>query len=230
MESQSTFSNPFDSSVVVGGENLESSSLENISRESEKNQSEDSSIPNFPSFYPLFYHNIGFEIPPKRMFVVKLNFFTAISISLSLAFSFIGALFSFLFNFCQGLTCFHPGKEIFLSIINCIVYTSLLFYNQYYPFYISMRDETSNNSLIIVQLFTIFIILVNFIGIPGTGSIGVIYLYASFESGTIVNQFFAFVLSFWHFANFLLEIVLFFLMRPLFKTSRQTSQRVHLNA
>ena len=229
MESKTNFSNPFDSSVVVGGEGLESSSLENISRESDKNQNDNNSIPNFPPFYPLFYHNIGFDIPPKRMFITKLNFFTALSITFSFLFSFVGALFSFLFDSCQGLTCFHPGKEIFLSLTNCIIFISLLFYNQYYPFYISMRDETSNNSLIIVQLFTIFILLLNFIGIPGTGSIGVIYLYASFESGTVVNQFFGFVSSFWHFANLLLEIAIFFLMRPIFKTSRNSSQRVHLN-
>ena len=230
MESKSTFSNPFDSSVVVSGESLDSNSLENISREADANQRENSSVPNFPPFYPLIYHNIRFEIPPKRLFIVRLNFFTAISIIISLAFSFIGSLFSFLFDSCNELTCFHVGKEIFLSFVNCIVWTAILFYNQYYPFYTSMRDETSNNSLIIVQLFTIFILLVFLIGIPGTGFIGVVYLYASFESGTVVNRFFGFVLSFWHFINLLLEIVIFFLMRPHLKTSRNSSQRVHLNA
>lgn len=229
MEPKSTFSNPFDSAINVSGEGLEPSSLENLSRESEKSQNENESNPNFPSFYPLFYHNISFEIPPKRMFTVKLNFFTAISITLSLLFSFVGSLFSFLITTCKELTCFNVGKEIFLSFVNCVLGTTLLFYNQYYPFYVSMRNETSNNALIIVQVVVIFVLLINFIGIPGTGSIGIVYLYASFESGTVVNQFFGFVATLWHLVNLLLEIAVFFLMRPLFKTSRNASQRVHLN-
>ena len=136
MEPKSTFSNPFDSVVSANGESLEPSSLENVSREIEKNSNENDYIPNFPSFYPLFYHNISFEIPPKRMFVVKLNFFTAVSITFSLLFTFVGSLFSFLMATCKELNCFNVGKEIFLSFVNCIVGTALLFYNKYYPFYI----------------------------------------------------------------------------------------------
>lgn len=92
-----------------------------------------------------------------------------------------------------------------------------------------MRNETYNTCLIFVQIFTIFILLIDLLGIPGTGTIGIIYLYATFDLGTPVNEFFATVVSIWHFSNFILEIVIYVMMRPLFQTKRAGSERIHLN-
>ena len=97
MDNQPTFVNPFDS-VIDAEDKFENEDLENVNRETTENFSISTGVPNCPPFFPIIYHDISIEIPPKRILLARIAFFTAISISLSLLFSITGSFFSFFMN------------------------------------------------------------------------------------------------------------------------------------
>ncbi|OHS98007.1 hypothetical protein TRFO_35689 [Tritrichomonas foetus] len=215
--------NPFDSSKSGNISNHEPQLLEGLVRELRENSDNSAMPPNFPSFYPVTYHNINLEIPQKRSFIVRLNYLFAQSICLSLLFSVFAALFSFgidsCVNSCTSFAGFHFGKEIFLSMVNLVFGVALVFHVQYFPFYAAVRDETPTRSAIPVQVATIAALCVLLAGVPGTGAVGIGYAYIAFKYGKWMNKFFSFVISAWHLLNIVGEAVVFLMMRPIFRTT-----------
>ena len=224
LQEKPSLPNPFDTHLGGSGSN-EPQILDGLVRELSTNNSNDSNDPNFPSFYPIVYHNINLEIPQKRSFIVRLNFTFARSICLCLFFSVIASFFSFQMKGCCSIEGFHAGKEIFLSIVTLFFGSALIFYVQYFPFYWAIRDERTNKSAVPVQICTMILIAILLLGIPGTGTVGFIYTYIAFHSDHIIPKFFSLVISIWQLLNMIGEIVIYILMRPIFRETNLLADR-----
>jgi hypothetical protein len=53
------------------------------------------------------------------------------------------------------------------------------------------------------------------IGIPGTGLIGIGYTIVAYRYGQVLNKIGATILTFWQFANVILQVIVLFLLLPL---------------
>ncbi|KAK8870455.1 hypothetical protein M9Y10_008337 [Tritrichomonas musculus] len=167
--------------------------------------------PNFPSIFPVVYHNIGLEIPQKYSFICRLCLYEARSFFFVLLFSFIAGCFSGSIDSYLIV----KWREVVLSLFILIICPIALLYGQYYPLYCAIREERPNSSLVPFQFFTIFVFFFILIGIPGTGLIGIGYLIVCFRQGKLVNQIFSTLITIWHFLNFVIQFILLFLISPI---------------
>jgi hypothetical protein len=167
--------------------------------------------PNFPSLCPVVYHNITQEIPARHSFTVRLSFFAARSVSVSL---FVNFMCSMLSGSMKSSTI-EWWREVVLSAFAVLVCPVALFHVQYFPLYFSVRDEQPNGSLIPLQFFVIFSLFFFFVGVPGSGVIGAGYSIVAFRYGTFWNQFCSVVITLWHIVNVILEILVLLMMNAL---------------
>ena len=168
--------------------------------------------PNFPFFFPLIYHNINLEIKEKYSSIVRICYYSDLSIFWNLFFSFITTLFSFQIN--QNYISII--QEIILSLFFLIILPSLIFYIQYYPVYCSFKDELPFKGLFIIQIYIIFIYLFILIGFCGTGIIGILSTIRSLKYGKFINQFLSIIITIWHIFNLMTQFILIFLLKPVF--------------
>lgn len=209
--------NPFDLNTKGHSTSSEPQILDGIIHELNHEARDNLQTPNFPYFYPLVYHNINLEISQKRSFLARTAYFFTRSTSLSLLLQFISSFFSYQIDVEGSLSGFHVIKEIFLSLFILFIGTSLIYYVQYYSFYCSIRDETPNSTALPMQVYTIITLSVLVLGIPGTGTIGLIYTYLAFQKGKWLIQFLSVVVTIWQSLNLIGEIIVYFLIRPVFK-------------
>ena len=167
--------------------------------------------PNFPPFLPMVYHSIGLEIPHKYSFIIRMCYYCALSFSYVLIFSFFAQLFS---NQIDNLLIIR-WRELILSFFILLVCPASLFYGQYFPLYHAIRDEKPNISLIPFQFFTILFFFFIFLGIPGSGSIGIWYFVICHQSGSIFTEILSFIITVWHFFNLVAEVIILFMIAPL---------------
>jgi hypothetical protein len=165
--------------------------------------------PNFPFFFPLIYHNIDAEIPSVQVKTVKLMFYGATSFAFNLFFCFLTSFFSANLQSEPALTSFHFSKEFVMSLFFFLVFSPLIFYVQYFPFYDSARGNSVSKSARIIQLFVMGIICVFLLGIPGTGMVGILYAVAAFRSDSSISRFLASIATVWHGVNAGVEFVVF---------------------
>ena len=208
--------NPFDHvEEITATDDIRLTDMEKIKREIINENEETSNEPNFPFFYPIVYHNISNDIPPFYSKIVSMAYLVSISFTFSLIVQFLGTFFS------KNIKNTSYGSSIVASLVQIIILPILLFYLQYFPFYKSIKYQKRSSSTLKVQLFVIFIFLLEFIGIPSTGSIGIVYLFSRNEKTSIICSFFGYTLTFWHLVDLLCEIILFFRMKPLFVAIQQ---------
>ena len=205
--------NPFD--IIHKND---SPDMELISREVD--ETNDKNLLNLPPFFSILYHNISLEIPQKFTLIVNLTFYSTYSIYLSLIINFIGSFFS---NNINHSTFSSLGREIVLSFFNLIFFSFFLFVFQYYPIYLSIKDEKYLKTVIPVQILTIFLLIIFFLGFLNTGIIGYNYWIISIECGQTINLVFSFILTLWHFLNLILEIIILILIYPIFKNQNRIS-------
>jgi hypothetical protein len=167
--------------------------------------------PNFPSLCPVVYHNITQDIPARHSFPVRLSFFAARSVSVSLFVNFICSMLSGSIK-SPTIECW---REVVLSAFAVVVCPVALFHVQYFPLYFSVRDEQPNDSQILLQFFVIFCLFFLVIGVPGSGVIGAGYSIVAFRYGTFRNQFCSVVITLWHTVNVILEIIVLMMMNTL---------------
>lgn len=172
--------------------------------------------PNFPPFFPMVYHSIGLEIPHKYSFIIRICYYCALSFSYVLMLTFFAELFS---NHIDNLLIVR-WRELILSFFILLVCPASLFYAQYFPLYHAIRDEKQNFSLIPFQFFTILFFFFIFLGIPGTGMIGICYFLICHKCGSIFTEILSFIITAWHFFNLVVEIIILFMIVPL---NRQNS-------
>jgi hypothetical protein len=167
--------------------------------------------PNFPSFFPLVYHNINQEIPQKYSNLVRLSLAAAKSFFYS---TFCTVLAQFFSDQIDSDLIFR-WREMVLSTFVLLLCPLSLLYGQYWPLYRSIRDETIGRSLVPFQVVCVFVMAFVLAGVPGSGMIGVGYAIVAFRSGETVNKVAATVLTFWQFANTILQLIVLFLVLPL---------------
>lgn len=209
-EPKKALPNPFDTAAILA-ENENGLLLEGLDREVE--QSNNDHTPNFPFFYPVIYHSINLEISQKRSFIVRTAYLTANSIMYSLAFS---ILISLLYISPRGAKLF---QNTILASFNCIFGSIILFYCQYFPFYYAFKDEQPNKTSIPTQIGLLTILFISLLGFPNTGSYGMFTTYDAFKSDKSFAKFFGVIITIWKLMNFVLEFIIFILMRPLFNTN-----------
>ena len=211
--------NPFDhlAEINLTDDHHKSNDLEGIQRETIEENSDE---PNFPFFYPLVYHNIHHQIQPVYSSVVSMAYYTALSFTFSLILQFITSFFA------KNISSITPQSVIFLALVQIFILPVLLFYAQYFPLYNSFRDQKRNKSFLWVQGFTIAIFALELLGIPSTGSVGIIYLFLikkpqNCSISPTINIVLGVVLLVWHFADLLCEIVIFFKIKSLLRSVQQ---------
>ena len=204
IEEKALLPNPFDSKIdpMVPHESL----IHEDTTCQQTNQK-----PNFPFFFPIIYHNIKNDIPQKYSNAVRFGYYGFCSFSLNLLISFLSQCFS---GFIQSYLIV-PWREIIMSLFTLLIAPLTLFYCQYYPIYISARDNERNTALVPIQFFVIFILFFLFIGVPGTGVIGIGYTIISFKYGGLVNKILSFVSTTWGFVNIVLQVKILFLILPI---------------
>jgi hypothetical protein len=205
--------NPFDSAAAA-----DACRLEGLEREFLHPSEPFTFPPNCPPFYPIVHHNIAGEIPPNRILPVRVMFITAISFSFALIFSHFAAWFSGNFESDNHLTSFHMGKELFFSLFYIFLFVPLIFHVQYWPFYCANRDRREPVRVGVIQGFVIGVMFVFFLGLPGTGMVGLVYAFSAFNEGEPVNQALAGILTIWHACNLVVESMLFLLLQTVQRT------------
>ena len=197
--------NPFDpsqNSALVDGD-----VLSGITREIDDGPK--SEQPNFPSFFPLVYHNISREIQSSYSFAVRMCYFADCSFVWSLFFNFLCSFFT------EKIRDHKTSifQDCFLSLTHFIFTSSVLFYIQYYPLYKTFRAKKSLHNLILTQYFVVIIFFFMFAGFRGTGLIGIGYIIAASNFGSILNIVVGIVFTLWHLLNFILQFILFFIIK-----------------
>ncbi|EAY19327.1 hypothetical protein TVAG_452410 [Trichomonas vaginalis G3] len=190
--------NPFDPSSYK----IDDEILVGMTHELEKQPEENK--PNFPSFWPLVYHNINTEIQQGFSFLVRMTYFTAVSITYCFFWTLLGSIFNFQIKDNKSSL----GQDIIMSLSYCVIFPAALFYIQYYPLYVNLRDGKSIGGCILAQLFVVFFAGVTFTGFRGTGFIGIQYTLSAFANGSLINRIVGVVITVWEIFNFILEIII----------------------
>jgi hypothetical protein len=212
--STQTLPNPFDASVPV-----DSYTLDGLERELSRPPV--LLPPNCPPFYPLVHHDISGEIPAHRVLPVRVMFIAALSFSVALVFSFFTAWFAGSIESESRLNSFHVGKELFFSLFYVVLYVPLIFYVQYWPFYCANRDEKPCQHAQFIQLFVIIVMAIFFLGVPGTGMVGIVYVFSAFHDGEPVNQALSGIATIWHACNLVVECLLWLLIENPGRVNRE---------
>jgi hypothetical protein len=168
--------------------------------------------PNFPPLCPVFHHDIGGDIPPNLSLLVRMMFLGALSVSLSLVFCVLVAFFSASIATSPHIGSLHAGKEVFLSLVHVAFGPPTVFFVQYVPFYRAARDGVHSHTAHTVQVFVVAAVAVFFIGVPGTGMVGVVYVVAAFRDGEAANQALAGIATIWHAVNLVVEVLILLLL------------------
>jgi len=139
-------------------------------------------IKNFPPFFPLIYHSISDEIPePSRPTMTRL-FQLWLLLLLTLVLNLVACIFILLAGAPDG------GRDLGAGIMYLFVIGALSFLTWYRPIYNGYMKEQSLYYYLYFffcgwhLLFSIYMI----IGIPGTGSAGLINTISMFSRGAIV--------------------------------------------
>jgi len=133
--------------------------------------------PNFPRFYPIWYHNIGEEIPPQGRNLVKRMFFAWILTVTCYCMNFVAELARIIGLSSGGSS----GVDFGLSIAYLLIGPFLTFVFWYRPFYYGVRKNRSISFFIFFFNFSCHIgfCIVMAIGIPNTGGAGFIVAFAT---------------------------------------------------
>lgn len=203
LEDKSLLPNPFGTQIqpMIPSEGLLSGQSE-YSAKKEK---------NFPFFFPIIYHNITMEIPQNSSSSVRFCLFSFYSFTLYLVFNFMSNLFSGNINSYLIIR----WREILLDSIILVLFPIVLFYCQYYPFYCSAKDNAKNPKLIHMQFVVIFCFFLFFVGIPGTGLIGLGYAFVAFRYGAFINKILSFVMTTWGIVNVAFQVKVLFDISPI---------------
>jgi hypothetical protein len=168
--------------------------------------------PNFPPLCPVIRRDIGGDIPPDHSLLVRMMFFAATSVALSMVFCVLVAFFSASLATSPHIGSLHAGKKGFLSLVHAAFGRPAIFYVQYVPFYRAARDGAQSRAALIVQIFVVAAVAVFFIGVPGTGMVGIIYVVAAFSDGQATNQILAGAATIWHAVNLVVEVFILLLL------------------
>lgn len=204
MTENETLPNPFAASQQ---QTVESSDLEGLERESVTNNAH---IPNFPSFYPVVYVDLNAEIPHNFWSFFKLMYVSALSFTGACIFQIFVQFFGFAINY-HWFKC--PIKDVFMSLVLAVFLPILLFSNQYYSFYCSIRDENPNFRFGLLQTFVIAALLIIIIGIPGSGCVGIWWLDIAANYGSAASVLFGVLVTIWHIINLILQFVVLIIHR-----------------
>lgn len=215
-EAEATLPNPFESGDVLLPDIADDSAL--LASLSEAiTESEQPKHPNFPACFPIVYHSIAQEIPPRYASVVSFCLFGLRSFGFTLILTIIAQLFS---DRIDSIYIFQ-WRELILSVFIFIVCWSALAYGQYFPVYVCARDEARSTSLVPFQFFTIFVMLFMLLGIPGTGMIGIWYTIIAFQAGQQINRVFAVAITITHIVNIIVQVVLVILFAQFSRLPRR---------
>ncbi|KAI8844786.1 scamp family-domain-containing protein [Chytridium lagenaria] len=138
--------------------------------------------PNWPPFYPLIYHNIDDEIPePSRPLMTKIYRYWLAN---------VGVLFVNMCA-CMGLLISHAtyygASDFGISLIYFFTMTALSFYLWYRPAYWAFQKDSA-------LFFYVFLLFEGFhflfaaymtVGLPGSGSGGIINLLSVLSYGNV---------------------------------------------
>lgn len=137
---------------------------------------------NWPFFYPLIYHDIEAEIPPDSQVLMQNLYRLWLLLVLSLIINMVACIFLLI----QGAT--DGGKDMISGVVYLPVITVASFLLWYRPAYNGLMKEHA-------LFFYIFLIFAGFhlafsvyvfLGIPSTGSAGLINTIQSFSQGHLV--------------------------------------------
>lgn len=218
---QSALPNPFEAPQKLSDFNEAHPLIESISEAIAKG--EPAKEPNFPSFFPVVYHNLN-EIPKRYTGVLSLCLFGCKSFFWVLLTTVFAQIFS---NRINSVLIFR-WREMILSVFMLIICPLALLYAQYYPLYVSIRDEKMKHSLVPFQFFTIFVMVFMGLGLPGSGMIGLWYTIITFHEGAGVNQLFSTLITLWHLANVVIQIIIVVLISPFMSAPRRVANPVDL--
>ncbi|KAI0054137.1 scamp-domain-containing protein [Auriscalpium vulgare] len=136
---------------------------------------------NWPPFFPLIFHSIQEEIPESSRFLISRLYLLWLVLAGTLVLNFVACIFVLTSGASDG------GKDLGASIGLLIVITPLSFLLWYRPIYNGYMKEQSLYYYIYYffagwhLLFSLYI----FIGIPSTGSAGVIQTVRMYARGSL---------------------------------------------
>lgn len=206
MSENDSLPNPF---AAPQSQTTESLDLEGLERETDRTTKH---LLNFPSFYPVAYHNVTAQIPQNYWPYFKLMYNAAVSFTYACIFQVIVSFFTFTIKSNSPLSE-APFKDVFMSIVLAIFLPALLFSNQYYPYYCSIRDERADFKLSLIQTFILIGFVVLLIGVPGSGAIGIWWVIIAINSNSILAAVLGVILIIWQLCNFALQIMCLVLHR-----------------
>lgn len=192
--------NPFDPANNI----IDNDILVGVTNEIENPQTENH--PNFPSFWPLVYHNINIEIQQRYSFLVRMCYFAALSITYCCFWSVVASFFSYSIKDNKS----SMSQDIITSITMCVIIPIVIFYMEYYKLYVALRDGTSLHGNVLINLFVVFITGAMICGFRGSGFIGIQYTMLAFKYGSVINRIFGLFITIWEIFNFVLQLILLF--------------------
>ncbi|KAI9594650.1 scamp family-domain-containing protein, partial [Syncephalis fuscata] len=150
--------------------------------------------PNFPFFYPLIYLDIDVEIPESERSIVRLLFRSWLATVGTLLWNAI-ACFLILVSHANGVTT--GASDFGVAFMYCFTITAASFFLWYRPIYNGYMKERS-------MYYYIFFIFNGFhigfqyymtIGIPSSGSAGIINTISMMSDGKVVASIFGIIAS-----------------------------------
>ncbi|KAE8259506.1 hypothetical protein A4X13_0g972 [Tilletia indica] len=136
---------------------------------------------NFPPFYPMLYHDIDAEIPPDSRPLVATVFKLWLLLVLSLIVNLVATVFLLVQSAPDG------GKDMISGIVYLPVITAASFMLWYRPMYNAyMKESSVFYYMYFVGGFHIAYSAYMVLGIPATGSAGLINTIQSFQGGRLI--------------------------------------------
>lgn len=133
---------------------------------------------NWPSFYPLWYHNIEAEVPESMKNTVKLGYTTYLGFLVVIVYNFIGVSMGFLEDF--NVDKLLPWLAAVLYLLAGPYVAWAMWYGRLYNAAVHDRSFTYIWFFLMYTLHVIFCIIA-FLGIPGAGGYSVTGLVIGFK-------------------------------------------------
>ncbi|RKP27112.1 scamp family-domain-containing protein [Syncephalis pseudoplumigaleata] len=148
--------------------------------------------PNFPFFYPLFYLDINVEIPESERHIVRLLFRSWLATIGTLLWNAI-ACFLILVSHATGVTT--GASDFGVALMYCFTITAASFFLWYRPIYNAYMKERSMYYYFyfIFNGFHIGFQYYMTIGIPASGSAGIINSISMMSDGKVVAAIFGII-------------------------------------
>ncbi|CAD6884191.1 unnamed protein product [Tilletia controversa] len=137
---------------------------------------------NWPPFYPMLYHDIDAEIPPDSRPLVAMVYKLWLLLALSLIINLVATVFLLVGGASDG------GKDMISGIVYLPVIGAASFMLWYRPLYNAyMKESSVFYYMYFVGGFHLAYSAYMVLGIPATGSAGLINTIQSFQGGRLVS-------------------------------------------